>query len=389
MRRTKGHRTRLPLKARPEAGDIRGLTRLFGLWFAALILAQILENRAARGGASRRRSKLALGGEGRVEDHSSLSTTREGRNRGRAAETPSQIPKAGWKDILIRTWKEFSDDQIAMISAGVTFYTLLAIFPGIGAFVGLYGLLADVSDAQRHLQMLSAILPGGVITLVGDQMIRAAAGKAGGLSMAALGGLALSIWSANGAMKAVITGLNVAYDEHERRGFFRKTATSLGFTLGFLAFILGAVAVLAVQAGLDSHRGPRTAMTFAAIAWPLVLLGLISGLALLYRYGPSRDRVQWRWISWGSVIVALAWVATSTLFSAYVANFGRFDKTYGPLGAVIGFMTWTWISSLVVLLGAELNSEIEHQTAKDTTTGPPQPLGRRGAVMADTIGEAQ
>jgi membrane protein len=374
---------------RPMGGKISGLTTLFALWFVLLAAVRIFEIRTLRRKGLRPGSSLALGAQGGSPDRSTLSTAGERRDRGRAAEEPSQIPKAGWKDIVIRTWKKVGDDQIAMIAAGVTFYTLLAIFPGIAAFVALYGLMADVSDAQRHLQMLSVILPSGVISLVGDQMIRAAQSKAGGLSLAALGGLALSIWSANGAMKAIIIGLNVAYDEHEKRGFIQKTVTSLGFTLGFLALILGVIGVLATQTGMEATRGHGAAMAFAAAAWPLVLLAITGGLALLYRYGPSRDHVQWGWISWGSVIVALGWVAASFLFSAYVANFGRFDKTYGPLGAVIGFMTWTWISSLVVLLGAELNAEIEHQTAMDTTTGAPQPLGLRGAVMADTIGEAQ
>jgi membrane protein len=389
MRMTTGRALEDLRAATPQRERGQGLAVLAGLWFGAVLLEQVLLDHSGRRKRSDVGSRLSSAAKGQTEDRSGLFAPHEDKDRGRRAEQPSQIPRAGWKDILVRTWKEFGDDQIAMISAGVTFYVLLAIFPGIGAFVALYGLMADVHDAQRHLQTLSAILPGGVITLVGDQMIRAAAGKTGGLSFAALGGLGLSIWSANGAMKAVITGLNVAYDEHEKRGFIRQTALSLGFTLGFLTFILGVIGVLAVHAGLEAARGPSVALAFAGVAWPLVLLGLIGGLALLYRFGPSRDHVQWRWISWGSVIVAVGWVATSAIFSAYVANFGRFDKTYGPLGAVVGFMTWTWISSLVVLLGAELNSEIEHQTAKDTTTGAAQPLGRRGAVMADTVGEAQ
>jgi membrane protein len=362
---------------------------LLGLWFLTVAGARIREISLRRGARPLPGAVLGAAARGGVEDRSRVVTIAERGDRGRSAEDPAEIPKAGWKDILIRTWKEFGDDQIAMICAGVTFYTLLAIFPGVAAFVAFYGLLSDVADAQRHLQTLAVILPGGVISLIGDQMIRAAQARADGLSFAALGGLALSIWSANGAMKAAMTGLNVAYDEREKRGFIEKTATSLAFTLGALAFILGVVGVLATQAGLEASQGRGAAIAFAAVAWPVVLLALVAGIALLYRYGPSRDHVQWRWISWGSAIVALSWVATSFLFSTYVANFGRFDRTYGPLGAVVGFMMWTWISSMVVLLGAELNSEIEHQTAKDTTTGVPRPLGLRGAVMADTIGEAQ
>ena len=309
--------------------------------------------------------------------------------RGRAADSPAEIPAKGWKDIVFRTWKEFRDDEIPMIAAGVAFFTLLALFPGIGAFVALYGLFADVAEAQKDVQALSSVLPGGALTLIGDQMARVAAAGEGGLSLAALVGLATSLWSANGATKAIITGLNIAYDEKEGRGFARKLLTSLGFTLAFLAFAMTTAAVLVAQPAVEKLAGHAAAILFALVGWAGLFALLVLGLAALYRYGPSRDRAKWRWISWGSASAGLAWLAASIAFSAYVARFGSYDRTYGPLGAVIGFMTWTWISSMVVLLGAELNSEIEHQTAKDSTVGPPEPLGARGATMADTVGEAQ
>lgn len=309
--------------------------------------------------------------------------------RGRDADSPAEIPARGWKDILIRTWKEFLDDQAPLVAAGVTFYTLLAIFPGIGAFVALWGLFGDVAAAQADLQRLAAILPGGAITVIGDQMANVASAHEGGLSLAAIGGLVISIWSASGATKAIIAGVGLAYDEKEERGFIRKNAIALGFTLGFLFFAMAVVAVLVAQSALARTMGDGAGWLFAAIAWPTLFAGLCFGLAVLYRYGPSRDRAKWRWLSWGSVAAAAAWLLMSLGFSFYAANFGSYDKTYGPLGAVIGFMTWIWISSMVVLLGAELNSEIEHQTARDSTVGPPQPLGSRSAAMADTIGAAQ
>lgn len=311
------------------------------------------------------------------------------RGRGREADAPQEIPAKGWKDVVLRTWKEFRDDEIPMISAGVTFYTLLALFPGVGAFVAIWGLFADVAQAQQDLRQLAPLLPGGAITLIGDQMANVAATSEGGLSLAAIGGVLISLWSANGAMKAIITGLNIAYDEKETRGFVRKTLTSLAFTLAFLVFVILAAGVLVAQPALRSYAGRPTAIAFALVAWPCLFLALIGGLAVLYRHGPSRDLPKWRWISWGSVFAGLVWVAASAGFSIYVANFGSYDRTYGPLGAVVGFMTWTWMSSMVVLLGAELNSEMEHQTAKDSTEGPEKPLGSRGATMADTIGEAQ
>jgi membrane protein len=310
------------------------------------------------------------------------------RNRGREADAPREIPARGWKDILIRTWKEFLDDQAPLVAAGVTFYTLLALFPGIGAFVALWGLFGDVAEAQRDLQSLAVILPGGAITVIGEHMASVAATNEGGLSLAALAGFALSIWSANGATKAIITGVGLAYDEKEDRGFVRKTLTSLAFTVGALAFAIVVAAVLVGQTALEAYAGRGAALLLAVVAWPLLFAGLCVALAVLYRYGPSRDRVKWRWLTWGSATAALLWVVASVGFSLYAANFGTYNKTYGALGAVIGFMTWIWISSMVVLLGAELNSEIEHQTARDTTTGAPKPLGARGATMADTVGKS-
>lgn len=309
--------------------------------------------------------------------------------RGRLARSPLQIPARGWKDILLRTAKEFSDDQIPMIAAGVTFYTLLALFPGMGAFVALYGLFADVAEAQRHLHLLSFMLPPDALKFIGEQMVRLAAAKGGGLSFAFVFGLLASIWSANGAIKALITGLNIAYEEHEQRSFIRKTLVSLAFTLGFLVFATAAIAILAAGPAIQTFVGERAAMVFSWVSWPVLLVGLIVGLALLYRFGPSRDPVRWKWITWGSAVAVIVWVLLSVLFSIYVGNFAHYDRTYGSLGTVVGFMIWVWLSSLVVLLGAELNSEIEHQTAIDTTTGAPEPMGFRRARMADTLGEAQ
>jgi membrane protein len=309
--------------------------------------------------------------------------------RGRQADKPSEIPAKGWKDILLRTFKEFSEDQIPMISAGITFYTLLAMFPALAAFVSLYGLFADVAEAQRHLQLLSVVLPADTVTFLGEQMLRISQSHEGGLSFAFATGLLLSLWSANGAMKAMITGLNIAYDETEKRKFVAKTLASLSFTLGFLVFGIVAFGVVAAVPALEAFIGKSAAALFGWIAWPLMLAVLGGALALLYRFGPSRDRVEWRWLSWGSGVALLLWLAGSVAFSTYVANFANYEKTYGSLGAVVGFMTWIWLSAQVILLGAELNSEIEHQTAKDTTVGPDKPLGERGATMADTVGAPQ
>jgi len=278
---------------------------------------------------------------------------------GKAPDSPTDIPLSGWKTILLRTQREFVKDQVPMVAAGVTFYTLLALFPGIAAFVALYGLFADVADAERHIHALSFVLTPEMLNLIGDQMIRVAAVNKGGQSLAFALSLILSIWSANGAIKALMTGLTIAYNEQETRSFLRRTGVSLGFTLGFLVFVAAAIGLLAAKPAIAALAGPQAADLFRLVSWPVLLLGLVVGLALLYRYGPSRPAVRWRWITWGSVAVVMVWGAASALFSLYVDNFGHFDRTYGSLGAAIGFMMWMYISALVVLAGAELNSEIE------------------------------
>jgi membrane protein len=309
--------------------------------------------------------------------------------RGRSAESPAQIPARGWKDILLRTRSEFSEDNIPMIAAGVTFYTLLALFPGLGALVSLYGLAADPADMARDIQTLAHLLPGGALKVLSEQMTRLASAQHGGLSLAFLGGLVAAVWSANGAVKALMIGMNVAYEEREKRSFLRKTLTSLAFTLGLMLFGILAIAVLGAGPAVEAYAGHRLAVMVQLVSWPLLVAGMGVGLALLYRYGPSRDPVKLKWLSWGSVAALLAWIVMSALFTLYVANFGHYDRTYGSLGAAIGFMVWLYLSAMVVLAGAELNSEIEHQTAKDTTVGHPMPMGARRARMADTVGAAQ
>jgi membrane protein len=311
------------------------------------------------------------------------------RDRGRTAHTPWQIPLKGWKDILIRTFKEINEDQVTLMAAGVSFYTLLAVFPGIAAFVALYGLFADVATAERQLEALAVVLPADTLKFLGDQMIRLAAAQKGGLSVTFALGLLTSIWSANGAVNALITGLNVAYEERETRGRLRRTLTSLAFTLGLLVYGLAAILVLSAGPALNAYVGSQAAFMLNLISWPILLIGMGVGLALLYHYGPSRNPARFQWLSVGSGVALLVWIGVSALFSLYVGNFAHYDKTYGSLGAVVGFMMWNWLTNVVVLAGAELNSEMEAQTAVDTTEGAPRPMGRRGAEVADKLGPAQ
>jgi membrane protein len=367
-----------------------------GLWrLAQLVAVGVLFRQphaappALRGSAPpAARQSAGLGDEGKGDRHAPASAAREP-GRGREADAPREIPARGWKDIAIRSFKEFSDDQIPLISAGITFYALLALFPALGALVSIYGLFADPAEVPKHMQALATLAPADALKFLGEQMTRIAAAKSGGLSLGFVAGLLLSIWSANGAMKALIAGLNIAYDEKEKRKFLAKTLTSLAFTIGFIVFAIVALGAMAVVPALGKLVGNAAGAVTAVIAWPLVVACLGLGLATLYRYGPSRDPVKWRWISWGSAAATLMWVAFSALFSLYLANFADYNKTYGSLGAVIGFMMWIYFSAQVILFGAEVNSEMEHQTAKDTTVGPERALGERGAVMADSIGEKQ
>ena len=282
---------------------------------------------------------------------------------GGGAKSPRRIPLAGWKAILLRTRTDFAQDQISMIAAGVAFYALLALFPALGAFVALYGIFADVGQVQHHLRILSLILPGDAWTFIGEQMLRLAQANKGGLSFAFALGLLTSIWSANGAVQAVITGLNVAYEERETRNFLHRRLLSLAFTLGYLAFAIVTVAVLGAGPAVGAVAGHRAAFLFNLISWPLLVVGLGAGLALLYHFGPSRRPPRWRWATWGGAAALTVWLAVSALFSLYVGNFAHYDRTYGPLGAAVGFMMWSWLSSVIVLAGAELNSQIEKQTA--------------------------
>jgi len=308
---------------------------------------------------------------------------------GRAARDPFQIPLRGWQDIFWRTVREFGADNIPQVAGGVAFFGLLSIFPAMGAFVSLYGLFSNVQMAEQQLNLLSGVLPDAALQMVGEQMLRLASTRHSGLGFAFAVSLLASLWSANAGIKALFSGLNIAFEETEKRNFLKLNLVSLSFTIGALVFLtIAFAAVVAVPIAL-AYLGytPGGFAVMNVLRWPLLLLVAVGGITLLYRYGPSRQRERWPWVSWGSVFAAVLWLAVSLLFSVYVAHFGSYDRTYGSLGAAVGFMSWLWISSIAILFGAELNSEIEHQTAHDTTTGLAAPMGQRGAHMADTLGE--
>jgi membrane protein len=311
--------------------------------------------------------------------------------RGRWSGSPLQIPWKGWKDILWRTYERTGEDRLLAIAAGVVFFGLLAVFPAITALVSCYGLFADTSTIGDNLQTLSLMLPEGSFGIVQDQIARVLAKGNTALGFTFLFGLALALWSANAGVKAVIDALNVVYEEREKRSFIRLNLLSLAFTVGGIASLLLIVSAVVALPLLLNHLGlaEQSKTIVSLLRWPLLLAMLLLALAILYRFGPSRREARWKWLSVGAVAAALLWIAGSALLSWYLSNFGNYNATYGSLGAAIGLMMWMWMSAIIVLCGAELNSEIEHQTAVDTTVGHPKPLGVRGAVMADTLGPAR
>jgi membrane protein len=368
--------------AEPETPALdRPLVR-YGLVLLAAAVALLALDSDRETGRPHRRER-------RDDDEAVIAALEPG--RGRLADAPQEIPAKGWRDILIRLYREMTDDRVLAVAGGVTYFALLAIFPAVAALVSIYGLFADPSEVSAHLQAVAGIVPGGGVDIIGEQMARVAAQSDGALGFGFVFGLLLALWSANGGMKALIDALNVAYEEQEKRSFFKLNAIALAFTVGAIVLVLLAIgAMVGVPLALSYlPLGDMTETLVSVLRWPLLFLVVAGGLSLVYRYGPCRARAKWRWITWGSAAAALLWLAGSALFSWYAANFGSYNETYGSLGAAVGFMTWLWLSAVVVLLGAELDAEMEHQTARDTTTGMPKPLGLRHARMADTIGPAQ
>jgi membrane protein len=332
----------------------------------------------------------AIGTRPSQEPHGLQEVRAEEIGRGREAKNPTEIPARGWKDILWRTYSQIGEDRLLAVGAGAVFYLLLSMFPAITAFVSSYGLFADTETIGRSLTTLSRIIPQGALEIVQEQVTRLTATSNTALGFGFFFGLVLALWSANAGMKAIIDALNVVYDEREKRSFIKLNLVSLAFTLGALAVLGLALASVVILPLFMSWLGfeTMTGRLMAILRWPILMIVLLVALALLYRFAPSREIAKWRWLSVGSVFAALAWLGGSLLFSWYLSNFADYDATYGSLGAAIGLMMWLWLSVIVILVGAELNAEIEHQTARDTTTGSEKPLGSRGAVMADTLGES-
>lgn len=303
------------------------------------------------------------------------------------AEKPRQLPRAAWWQITKRTWGDISAANLPIISAGVAFYALLAVFPALAAFISIYGLVTSPQDVERAFSSMSDMLPQEAASMVQSQLHRLVQTSSSALGIGAIFGFLASLWSAMSGIKGMMTALNVAYEEQEKRSFLRLNGAALALTLGGIAAaIIALVLIAAVPPVINNIAMPGwLAAIINWVRWPLLAILFVVGLSGLYRYGPSRNAAEWHWASYGAIVAAVLWLIVSAVFSVYVNNFGSYDKTYGTLGAVIVLMLWLELSALVILIGAVFNSETERQTATDTTAGPPQHMGQRGARVADTV----
>ena len=311
--------------------------------------------------------------------------------RGRDAGSPVEIPLRGWRDIMLRVWNAIGEDRVLAVAGGVVFAELLAIFPAITAFVSLYALFANPQTIADHLIAASAIMPAEAYSVVHDEVMRVVTTGTGALSLASVISLVVAVFSANSGTKAIFDALNVAYREKEKRGFIRLNLLSLAFTFGAIIFLIIGIAGIVVLPLVFGFFGIQEFGTrlLDVLRWPVLFILTVAGLSVLYRWGPSRREARWRWITPGCAAAAILWLIGSGIFSWYLSNFANYGKTYGSLGAAVGLMMWMWVTFVIFLMGAEMDAEMEHQTARDTTTGGEKPLGKRGAFMADRIGKAQ
>ena len=307
---------------------------------------------------------------------------------GRDAERPAHIPAQGWKQVALRTWKQASEDNVGLVAAGVAFYGFLAMVPLLGATVLTYGLVAAPETVLTNVNSLTAVMPADAAKLVGDQLMSVVQTSTGKKGIGLLLALAIALFGARNAAGSVITALNIAYEEEETRGLIKVTLRALAITLS--AVLLAILAMIAIAAlGHLERLFPQLPLALLflgkGVSYALLLVTAAAGAATLYRYGPDRKKAKWAWITPGSIFASVGWVVLTFGFGFYAANFGDYGKTYGSLATVVVLVTWMYLSAYVLLFGAELNSELEHQTARDTTAGEPKPMGARGAWSADHV----
>jgi len=314
-------------------------------------------------------------------------TSYEDPARGRRATQPWNMPWLGWRETLQRVLGEFGRDNLSLVSAGVAFYFLFAVFPTLTAVLSVYGLIADPSEAREIVISVVNLLPRDALGVLEDQLTRVASQENEGLTLGLVVSLALSVFFASRGVLALMGGLNIAYEEFEDRGLLRLNLTGLGLLLvGLVPAILGLALVAALPLlllGLGIHTERQLLVN--VLRWPALATAFLGYVSLLYRFGPSRTSPQWSWLSAGAVLATALWLAASGLLGLYIDNFASYNKSYGSLAGVMALLMWLWVTALSVLVGAELNAELERQTAEDTTKRPPQPMGERGAYVADNL----
>lgn len=313
---------------------------------------------------------------------------REERDRGRLATRIPELTHKGWWDVVWRVKDQTGADNVSIVAGGLALFGLLSVFPTLAAAVAIYGLIGSPEAIVAQAKTFSELLPAGVLPIIEGQLNDLANQQRSTLSTGAIIGFLLALWSARRGMVALITATNVAYNETERRGFFHRLGLSLLFTVcGVIGFVL--VVLLGVAAPFAVGflpLGGAAEWVLLAVRWALLWLIAVLALSALYRFAPHRRNAQWRWVNWGSAIAATLWLIGSILFATYVRNFDTFGRTYGAIAGVIVMLMWFYVSAFVIILGAEINSELERQTVRDTTEGEPKPLGERGAFSADTVG---
>jgi membrane protein len=309
------------------------------------------------------------------------------RDLGRWANAPTAMPWRGWRDILYRVFVGFGQNRILLTAAGVSFFMLFALVPSLSLFVTGYGLLNNPASVIDQLNLLEGVVPESGLGIIRDQLLRLTSQSTGSLGLALLISLVVAFWGASAGIKALFEAMNVVYGEIEKRNFFEINIRAMLFVIGAVAMLVIMLLVVLVMPPLLQFLAlGEVEWLIRAVAYGIMLLALLASLSAIYRWGPSRANAKWRWITPGLIFSALGIFAMSAGYSYYAANFSNYDATYGSLGALIGFLTWIWLSITIVILGGSLNSEIEHQTAVDSTTGAPRPIGQRGAFVADSVG---
>lgn len=318
------------------------------------------------------------------------NTRKDEHEHGRYAKSPHEITRRGWWDILMRIKNQMAEDNLNIVAAGIAFYAFLAIFPALAAIISIYGLVVNPQIVHNQLSQMSGFLPQETHKLIGEILTQIASHSSKALGWGVVISILLGLWSANRGTQALFSGLNIAYDQKENRNFFMLLGRTLLFTLGgVILVIVSMVLVIGLPAIINTFPFPVMMKTLLIwMRWPVLALMILGSLAITYRYAPNRTKAKWRWVTWGSTFATVLWLAGSLAFSIYISHFGNYDTTYGSVAAVVILLFWLYLTSYFILLGAEINAEMEHQTLKDSTIGAEKPMGKRGAFPADDLGKA-